>query len=179
MNEKMVIKTAKCLNREKFVLEKLNKQIDQLKQKEGQLQQELESVTQGLQSSKQKEQEVKQLNQNVRRVAEEELLKNKKDNNELQMLRDLKKNVSKELNRAVQDNVNLKYALDSLKENRRVSENNLKSLQESFAQSSMERDMLNNELLQYKQEYDELLQLYELKKHEDTQLKSLYKHHFK
>mmetsp|Transcript_41802 Transcript_41802/g.43809 ORF Transcript_41802/g.43809 Transcript_41802/m.43809 type:complete len:180 (+) Transcript_41802:22-561(+) len=179
MNEKMVIKTAKCLNREKFVLDKLNKQIEQLKQKEATLQEELSSVSDNLHNSKQKEFEIKELNQNVRKVAEEELLKNKKDHNELQMLRDLKKNVQKELNRAVQDNVNIKYALDSLRENRRVSENNLKNLQENFTQASMERDMLNNELMQYKQEYDELLQLYELKKHEDTQLRNLYKHHFK
>ena len=175
----MVIKTAKCLNREKFVLEKLNKQIEQLKIKENQLQEELGQITQNLQSSKQKEQEIKELNQNVRKIAEDELLKNKKDHNELQMLRDLKKNVQKELNRAVQDNINIKYALDSLRENKRVAENNLKNLQETFTQTSMERDMLNNELMQYKQEYDELLQLYELKKHEDTQLRNLYKHHFK
>lgn len=179
MNEKMVIKTAKCLNREKFILEKLNKQIEQLKQKEAQLQQELTNVTENLQTSKQKEVEIKEINQNVRKVAEEELLKNKKDHNELQILRDLKKNVQKELNRAIQDNVNIKYALDSLRENRKVAENSLKSLQETFTQVSMERDMLNNELIQYKQEYDELLQLYELKKHEDFQLKNLYKHHFK
>lgn len=179
MNEKMVIKTAKCLNREKFVLEKLNKQIEQLKLKETQLQQELASVSDNLQNSRQKESEIKELNMNVRRVAEEELLKNKKDQNELQMLRDLKKNVQKELNRANQDNVNIKYALDSVRENKRVAEINLKNIQETFSQSSMERDMLNNELMQYKQEYDELLQLYELKKHEDVQLKNLYKHHFK
>ena len=175
----MVIKTAKCLNREKFVLEKLNKQIEQLKQKEFSLQEELASVSQGLQLSKQKEQEIKEINQNVRKIAEEELLKNKKDQNELQMLKDLKKNIQKELSRATQDNLNIKYALDSLKENKRVAENNLKSLQETFTQTSMERDMLNNELVQYKQEYDELLQLYELKKHEDVQLRNLYKHHFK
>ena len=178
MNEKMVIKTAKCLNREKFILEKLNNQITILREKEAGLQKELASVSDNLQVSKMKEQEIKEINQKVRVVAEEELLKNKKDHNELQMLRDLKKNVQKELNRAVQDNMNIKYSLDSLRESRRVAENNLKSLQDTYSQTAMERDMLNNELLQYKQEYDELLQLYELKKNEDTQLKNLYKHHF-
>ena len=39
--------------------------------------------------------------------------------------------------------------------------------------------MLNSELMNYKQEYDELIQIYELKKSEDVQLKSLYKFHFK
>ena len=178
MNEKMVIKTAKCLNREKFILEKLNKQIDTLREKEASLQKELSSVTESLQLSKQKEEEIKEINKKVRVIAEEELLKNRKDHNELQMLRDLKKNVQKELNRAVQDNMNIKYALDSLKENRKSAENNLKGLQDTYSQTLMERDMLNNELLQYKQEYDELLQLYELKKNEDSQLKNLYKHHF-
>ena len=178
MNEKMVIKTAKNLNREKFILEKLNKQIETLKEKENQLQGELNSVSDNLQQSKQKEEEIKEINQKVRVVAEEEILKNKRDHNELQMLRELKKNVQKELSRSQQDNLNIKYALDSLKENRKVAENNLKSLQDTYSQVSMERDMLNNELLQYKQEYDELLQLYELKKNEDEQLKNLYNHHF-
>ena len=178
MNEKMVIKTAKTLNREKFILEKLNKQIETLKEKENQLKGELNSVSDNLLQSKQKEEEIKEINQKVRVVAEEEILKNKRDHNELQMLRELKKNVQKELSRSQQDNLNIKYALDSLKENRKVAENNLKSLQDTYSQVSMERDMLNNELLQYKQEYDELLQLYELKKNEDEQLKNLYNHHF-
>ncbi len=172
MNEKMVIKTAKTLNREKFILEKLNKQIETLKEKENQLKGEFNSVSDNLLQSKQKEEEIKEINQKVRVVAEEEILKNKRDHNELQMLRELKKNVQKELSRSQQDNLNIKYALDSLKENRKVAENNLKSLQHTYSQVSMERDMLNNELLQYKQECDELLQLYELKKNEDEQLKN-------
>ena len=95
------------------------------------------------------------------------------------MLRDLKNNVQKELNRAIQDNINYKYGLDSVKENKRIAENTLRNLQENYTQSCLERDVLNNELLQLKQEYDELLQLYEVKKQEDLQLKNLYKHHFK
>ena len=37
MNERMVIKTAKSLNREKYMLDKLNKQIENLQEKENNL----------------------------------------------------------------------------------------------------------------------------------------------
>lgn len=179
MNEKMVIKTAKSLNREKYVLEKLNKQIDTLREKEEYLRRELADSTNNLQNAKMKENEIKDANLKVKMMAEEEIMKNKKDHNELTMLREMKKNMQKELNRAVQDNLNAKYGLDSLRETRKVLEGNLRNLQDNSQQLSMERDSLNQELLQYKQEYDELMQLYELKKSEDVQLKSLYKFHFK
>lgn len=179
MNEKMVIKTAKSLNKEKFVLDKLNKQIEQLKEKEEYLKKELASTTENLQHSKIKEQEIKEMNLRVKMSAEEEALKNKKDHNELTMLREMKKNVQKELNRAIQDNLNAKYNLDSLRETKKVLESNMRGLQENHSQLSDEKDKLNNELLQLKQEYDELMQLYELKKSEDVQLKTLYKFHFK
>lgn len=179
MNEKMVIKTAKSLNREKFILEKLNKQIETLKEKESSLKKELESVSGSLEESKQREMEIKQINEKVRIVAEEEILKNKKEHSELQMLKEMKKTVQKEFSRAQQDNLNIKHALEALREKRKFAEGNLNSLQETYSQLSNEKDMLNNELLQYKQEYDDLLQLYELKKSEDVQLKTLYNHHFK
>lgn len=179
MNEKMVIKTAKSLNREKYVLEKLNKQIEQLKEKEEYLKAELSSTTENLQISKIKEQEIKETNLRVKMSAEEEAMKNKKDHNELTMLREMKKNVQKELNRAIQDNLNAKYNLDSLREQKKVLESNMGNLQDNYQQLSQEKDYLNQELLQLKQEYDELMQLYEMKKSEDTQLKTLYKFHFK
>ena len=179
MNEKMVNKTAKCLNREKFILEKLNKQIEILREKEEQLKRELTQCSENLHQSKLKEQEIKDTNMKIKLIAEEEIMKNKKDHNELTMLRDMKKNIQKELNRANQDNLNAKYGLDSLRENKRVSEEGLLNLQETYKNSANERDLLNAELMKYKQEYDELIQIYELKKSEDVQLKSLYKFHFK
>lgn len=179
MNEKMVSKTAKSLNREKFILEKLNKQIEILKEKEEQLKKELTLCSENLHQSKLKEQEIKDTNMKIKLIAEEEIMKNKKDHNELTMLRDMKKNVQKELNRAIQDNLNAKYGLDSLRENKRLLEENLLNLQENYKNSANERDLLNAELMKYKQEYDELIQIYELKKSEDVQLKSLYKFHFK
>lgn len=179
MNEKMVIKTAKSLNREKFILEKLNKQIETLKEKEASLKKELETVSGSLEESKQREMEIKQINEKVRIVAEEEILKNKKEHSELQMLKEMKKTIQKEYSRAQQDNLNIKHALEALREKRKIAEGNLNSLQETYSQLSNEKDMYNNELLQYKQEYDDLLQLYELKKNEDVQLKTLYNHHFK
>jgi uncharacterized protein (DUF3084 family) len=179
MNEKMVIKTAKSLNKEKYVLEKLNKQIEQLREREDALKKELAETTESLQSSKIREQEIKEANLKVKMHAEEEVMKNKKDHNELTMLREMKKNVQKELNRAIQDNLNAKYNLDSLRENKKVLESNLKNLQDNFQQLSQDKDSLNGELLKLKAEYDELMQLYELKKSEDVQLKSLYKFHFK
>lgn len=179
MNEKLVIKTAKSLNREKYILEKLNRQIESLKEKEDYLKKELGSASQNLQTSKIKEQEIKDTNIKIKMSAEEEMMKNKKDHNELTMLREMKKNVQKELNRAIQDNLNAKYALDSLRETKKSLESNLRNLQDTNQQVTQEKDLLNQELLEYKQEYDELMQLYELKKSEDMQLKSLYKFHFK
>ncbi len=179
MNEKMVIKTAKSLNREKYVLEKLNKQINQLREKEEMLKKELGQTSENLQKSKIQEQDIKEANVRVKMSAEEESLKNKKDHNELMMLREMKNNVQKELNRAVQDNLNSKYTLDSLRENKKVLESNMSSLQENFGRLSNEKESLNSELLKLKQEYDDLVQLYEMKKSEDLQLKSLYKFHFK
>ena len=179
MNEKMVSKTAKSLNREKFILEKLNKQIEILREKEDSLKKELTLCSENLHHSKLKEQEIKDTNMKIKLIAEEEIMKNKKDHNELTMLRDMKKNVQKELNRAIQDNLNAKYGLDSLRENKKTLEENLLGLHDTYKNSSNERDMLNSELMNYKQEYDELIQIYELKKSEDVQLKSLYKFHFK
>ena len=132
MNEKMVLKTAKSLNREKYVLEKLNKQIENLREKEEYLKKELAVSSDNLQSSKIKEQEIKDANLKVKMMAEEEIMKNKKDHNELTMLRDMKKNIQKELNRAIQDNLNAKYNLDSQREQKKVLENNLMNLQENY-----------------------------------------------
>lgn len=179
VNEKLVIKTAKSLNREKYMLDKLNKQIEALKEKEEFLKKEIQSTTENLHVSKVKEQEIKEANIKVKMLAEEEVMKNKKDHNELTMLREMKKNVQKELNRAIQDNLNAKYNLDSLRETKKVLENNLFNLQEDHQHLSQEKETLNHELLSLKQEYDELMQLYELKKSEDVQLKTLYKFHFK
>ena len=52
-------------------------------------------------------------------------------------------------------------------------------LNENYQLLSGEKDSLNQELLNLKSEYDELMEIYELKKSEDIQLKSLYKFHFK
>ena len=179
INEKMVTKTAKSLNREKYVLDKINKQIQQLMEKEESLKKELAETSEELQSTKLREQAIKESNLKVKLQAEEEVMKNKKDHNELTMLREMKKNVQKELNRAIQDNLNAKYSLDSMRENKKVLESNLRNLQENYQQLSMDKDGLNQELLNLKKEYDELMHLYELKKSEDVQLKSLYKFHFK
>jgi chromosome segregation ATPase len=179
MNEKLVIKTAHSLNKEKYVLEKLNKQIDNLKEKEDQLRREIAMTAEHLHSSKLKEQEVKEANIRVKMAAEEEITKNKKDHNELNILREMKLKMQKELTRAIQDNLNSKYALEAVREKKFGLENNLRNLQDTFSQLNNEKESLNNELIQYKQEYDELMQIYELKRSEDVQLKSLYKFHFK
>ena len=44
MNERMVIKTAKSLNREKYMLDKLNKQIESLQEKETNLKKEFKEI---------------------------------------------------------------------------------------------------------------------------------------
>jgi chromosome segregation ATPase len=94
------------------------------------------------------------------------------------MLREMKKNLQKELNRAIQENLAAKYNLESIKENKKLVENNLNSLQETYNQLTADKERLNNELLKAKQEYDELMQMYELKKNEDQQLRNLYNFHF-
>ncbi len=179
MNERIVIKTAHTLNKEKYVLEKLNKQIENLKDKEEQLRREIAIASENTQNSKLKEQIVKQANLKARLQAEEEQMKNKKDHNELNMLKDLKLKMQKELNRSVQDNINAKYNLTAIRENKIAVHNQLENLQDTFNNLVKEKEALNNELLQYKNEYDELMQLYELKRSEDIQLKNLYKFHFK
>ena len=78
MNERMVIKTAKSLNREKYQLDKLNKQIQNLQEKESNLKKEFKEITQNLQNSKLKEQEMKEENLKIKQMAEEEIMKNKK-----------------------------------------------------------------------------------------------------
>jgi chromosome segregation ATPase len=179
MNEKIVIKTAHSLNKEKYVLEKLNKQIENLKDKEEQLRREISIANENTQNSKLKEQVVKEANVKVRLQAEEEQMKNKKDQNELNMLKDLKLKMQKELNRAVQDNVCVKFSLTAVRENKRAVHTQLENLQDTYNHLINEKESLNNELLQYKNEYDDLMQLYELKRSEDLQLKNLYKFHFK
>ena len=86
----MVIKTAKSLNREKYMLDKLNKQIENLQEKETKLKKEYNEVTKNLQNSKLKEEEMKEQNKKIKQMAEEEIMKNKKDHNELTMLREMK-----------------------------------------------------------------------------------------
>jgi chromosome segregation ATPase len=179
MNERIVIKTAHSLNKEKYVLEKLNKQIENLKDKEEQLRREISIANENTQNSKLKEQVVKEANVKVRLQAEEEQMKNKKDQNELNMLKDLKLKIQKELSRAVQDNVSSKFNLTAVRENKRAVHTQLENLQDTYSHLVNEKESLNNELLQYKNEYDELMQLYELKRSEDLQLKNLYKFHFK
>ena len=193
----MVIKTAKSLNREKYQLDKLNKQIESLQEKESNLKKEFKEITQNLltqrelgirhglckevdivSNSKLKEQEMKEENTKIKQMAEEEIMKNRKDHNELTMLREMKKNLQKELNRAIQENLNAKYNLEAVKENKKLVESNLNSLQETYNQLVADKERLNNELLQAKQEYDELMQMYELKKNEDAQLRNLYNFHF-
>ena len=174
----MVIKTAKSLNREKYMLDKLNKQIENLQQKENNLKKEFKEVSQNLQNSKLKEQEMKVENLKIKQMAEEEIMKNRKDHNELTMLREMKKNLQKELNRAIQENLAAKYNLESIKENKKLVESNLNSLQETYNQLTSDKEKLNDELLRAKQEYDVLMQIYELKKNEDAQLRNLYNFHF-
>ena len=178
MNERMVIKTAKSLNKEKYMLDKLNKQIESLQEKESALKKEFKEITQNLQNSKLKEQEMKEENIKIKQMAEEEIMKNRKDHNELTMLREMKKNLQKELNRAIQENLTAKYNLESIKENKKLVESNLNSLQSTYNQLAADKERLNNELLAAKQEYDELMQMYELKKNEDAQLRNLYNFHF-
>ena len=179
MNERIVIKTAHSLNKEKYVLEKLNKQIENLKDKEEQLRREIAIANENTQNSKLKEQVVREANMKTKLQAEEEQMKNKKDHNELNMLKDLKLKMQKELNRAVQDNINAKYNLTAVRENKKAVQTQLENLQDTHKHLVSEKEALNNELLQYKNEYDELMQLYELKRSEDVQLKNLYKFHFK
>ena len=174
----MVIKTAKSLNREKYMLDKLNKQIENLQEKEQKLINEYNEVTKNLQNSKMKEEEMKEQNKKIKQIAEEEIMKNRKDHNELTMLREMKKNLQKELNRAIQENLNAKYNLESIKENKKLVEANLNSLKDTYNQLTIDKEKLNQELLCAKQEYDELMQLYELKKNEDAQLRNLYNFHF-
>ena len=178
MNERMVIKTAKSLNKEQYMLDKLNKQIESLQEKESALKKEFKEITQNLQNSKLKEQEMKEENTKIKQMAEEEIMKNRKDHNELTMLREMKKNLQKELNRAIQENLTAKYNLESIKENKKLVESNLNSLQSTYNQLAADKERLNNELLAAKQEYDELMQMYELKKNEDAQLRNLYNFHF-
>ena len=147
MNEKIVLQTAKTLNKEKFVLEKLNKQIDNLKEKENYLKKELEESYNHLEKSKFKEQEIKEANLQVKMIAEEEILKNKKDHSELTLLRDMKKNVQKELNRAIQDNLNAKYSLDAQREQKKALQVNLSNLQDNYSVLNNEKENLNSELL--------------------------------
>ena len=174
----MVIKTAKSLNKEKYMLDKLNKQIESLQEKETALKKEFKEITQNLQNSKLKEQEMKEENTKIKQMAEEEIMKNRKDHNELTMWREMKKNLQKELNRAIQENLSAKYNLESIKENKKLVESNLNSLQNTYNQLVADKEKLNNELLAAKQEYDELMQMYELKKNEDAQLRNLYNFHF-
>jgi chromosome segregation ATPase len=94
------------------------------------------------------------------------------------MLREMKKKLQKELNRAIQENLSAKYNLESIKENKKLVESNLNSLQNTYNQLVADKEKLNNELLAAKQEYDELMQMYELKKNEDAQLRNLYNFHF-
>jgi chromosome segregation ATPase len=179
MNEKLVIKTAHSLNKEKYILDKLNKEIDNLKVKEEFLRKEINMTAEHLHNSKLKEQEVKEANVRVKMMAEEEIIKNKKDHNELNMLREMKIKLQKEMTRAIQDNLNAKYALESVREKKVGLEDNLRNLQDTHSQLTNEKEALNHELMSFKQEYDELMQVYELKRSEDVQLKSLYKFHFK
>ena len=117
-------------------------------------------------------------NMKIKQMAEDEIKKNKKDHNELTMLRETKKNLQKELNRAVQENLNAKYNLESIKENKKIVETNLNNLKATYNQLTLDKEKLNEELLKAKQEYDELMQIYELKKNEDEILRKMYNEHF-
>ena len=126
----------------------MNKQIENLKEKENDLKKEFREVTMNLQNSKLKEQEMKEENLKIKQMAEEEIMKNKKDHNELTMLREMKKNLQKELNRAIKENLNAKYNLESIKENKKLVESNLNSLKETYNQLSIDKEKLNDELLE-------------------------------
>ena len=178
MNEKMVLETAKRLNREKYILEKLNKQIEALKDKEQYLIKELESTSDNLLRSKQSEEEIKNMNYKVKVLANEESTKNQIGHSELLKLKNVKINLQKELNRIVQENLQSKYTLESLRENRKSLDSTLNNLRETHYKISVEKDQFSNELSMAKNEYDELIKLYQNKRNEDMQLKSLYKFHF-
>ena len=68
--------------------------------------------------------------------------------------------------------------MESIKENKKIVETNLNNLKATYNQLTLDKEKLNEELLRAKQEYDELMQLYELKKNEDAQLRNLYNFHF-
>ena len=174
----MVLETAKRLNREKYILEKLNKQIEALKDKEQYLIKELESTSDNLLRSKQSEEEIKNMNYKVKVLANEESTKNQIGHSELLKLKNVKINLQKELNRIVQENLQSKYTLESLRENRKSLDSTLNNLRETHYKISVEKDQFSNELSMAKNEYDELIKLYQNKRNEDMQLKSLYKFHF-
>jgi predicted HNH restriction endonuclease len=178
MNEKMVLETAKRLNREKYILEKLNKQIETLKEKEDYLVKELESTSENLLKSKQTEEEIKNMNYKVKILANEESTKNQIGHSELLKLKNVKINLQKELNRVILENLQSKYTLDSLREQKKSLESTLGSLRETHSKISVEKEQLAQELNNAKNEYDELIQVYQNKRNEDMQLKSLYKFHF-
>ena len=48
----------------------------------------------------------------------------------------------------------------------------------TYNQLNADKEKLNEELLKAKQEYDELMQIYELKKNEDEILRKMYNNHF-
>ena len=60
---------------------------------------------------------------------------------------ELYKNLQKELNRAIQENLTAKYNLESIKENKKLVESNLNSLQSTYNQLAADKERLNNELL--------------------------------
>ena len=95
-------------------------------------------------------------------------MKNKKDPNELNMLSQMKKNVQKEFNKEIQVNLNTKYNLESIKGNKKLVEANKKNWKNIYNQITINKEKLNEELLRAKQEYDELIKLYKLKKNEDA-----------
>ena len=63
------------------------------------------------------------------------------------MLRETKKNLQKELNRAVQENLNAKYNLESIKENKKIVEANLNNLKTTYNQLNMDKEKLNEEYI--------------------------------
>ena len=174
----MVLETAKRLSREKYILEKLNKQIETLKEKEQYLVKELESTSDNLLRSKQSEEEIKNMNYKVKVLANEESTKNQIGHSELLKLKNVKINLQKELNRVIQENLQSKYSLESLRENRKSLESTLNNLRETHSKISGDKEKLSQELNSAKNEYDELIQIYQNKRNEDMQLKSLYKFHF-
>ena len=60
----------------------------------------------------------------------------------------------------MQENLNAKYNLESIKENKKIVETNLNNLKATYNQLTMDKEKLNEELLKAKQEYDELMQIY-------------------